>query len=255
MEINAIAVTDQMNSLKDLNRDAVYPVLLALAGFILYWFIALSQGVRQYFYNRFPFDEATSFHIFFTKLTGFVSMGVLPALVCFIISPANTPAAYGLSFANGTAWFSFKWIIGLGTLLMILAFFSAGKPENLKNYPQVRAGIWTTRTIFLYILGWTLYLTGYEFLFRGVLLFPLVKAIGIGPAIAVNIAMYSATHIPKGLKETIGAIPLGLVLCMLTLASGTLWIAIFTHLVMALTNSFRALYLHPEMKVKISESL
>jgi membrane protease YdiL (CAAX protease family) len=59
--------------------------------------------------------------------------------------------------------------------------------------------------------------------------------------------LYAATHIPKGLDETIGAILLGLVLCLLTLASGTIWIAFFVHLSMALTNCFTALKFHPEI--------
>ena len=55
-------------------------------------------------------------------------------------------------------------------------------------------------------LGWFIYLFGYELLFRGILLFPLVAAIGVWPAIGVNIALYSATHIPKGVEETIDVV-------------------------------------------------
>ena len=55
------------------------------------------------------------------------------------------------------------------------------------------------------------------------------------PAIAINIALYSATHILKGLDETIGAIPLGFVLCLLTISSGTI----------GLFLSFMSLWLGP----------
>ena len=99
----------------------------------------------------------------------------------------------------------------------------------------------------LNLLGWAIYLFGYEFLFRGILLFPLAETVGVWPAIAVNIALYSATHIPKGLDETLGAIPLGLVLCWLTLASGTIWIAFLVHVAMAWTNSLTALKHHPDI--------
>ena len=77
-------------------------------------------------------------------------------------------------------------------------------------------------------------------------MFPLIEPLGVWPAIAVNIALYSATHIPKGLDETIGAIPLGLVLCLLTLSSGTIWIAFFVHVAMAWTNTFTALRFNPD---------
>jgi len=87
-------------------------------------------------------------------------------------------------------------------------------------------------------------------LFRGVLLVPLVEPLGVWAAIAINIALYSATHIPKGLDETIGAIPLGFTLCLLTLASGTIWIAFFVHLAMAWTNSLTALKYSTEIHLK-----
>ena len=115
---------------------------------------------------------------------------------------------------------------------------------------QIRARIWTHKTVLLNIVGWALYLFGYEFLFRGILLFPLAETLGVWPAIAVNIALYSTTHIPKGMQETIGAIPFGLVLSLLTLASGNIWIAFVVHLAMALTNSFTSLKYHPQMQFK-----
>jgi membrane protease YdiL (CAAX protease family) len=102
-------------------------------------------------------------------------------------------------------------------------------------------------------LGWTLYLIGYEFLFRGILLFPLVSEIGVWPAIAINTAMYSATHIPKGLNEAVGAVPLGIVLCLLTLMTGTLWIAIVVHIVMAWANSFSSVFHHPDMTFNLKK--
>ena len=95
-----------------------------------------------------------------------------------------------------------------------------------------------------------MYLFGYEILFRGFLLFPLAEHLGVWTAIAINISLYSATHIPKGLEETIGALPLGLVLCILTLASGTIWIAFVVHVAMAWTNSFTALKFHPDIHYK-----
>ena len=124
------------------------------------------------------------------------------------------------------------------------------KPKNLLNYPQIRAKVWTKKMLFINALGWFLYLFGYEFLFRGILLIPLVEALGMWPAIAINIALYSATHIPKGLDETLGAIPLGFVLCLLTISSGTIWIAFIVHVVMAWTNTFTALKFHPDMRIQ-----
>lgn len=223
------------------------PTILALIFFIVYWFTAQSEKVKAWFYKNYPFDEAAVKHIFFTKYLGFFSMGIMPILICLFFLPGYTLSDYGLTIIPETSFFSLIWTIGLCVLVMPMAYFSAKKPKNLINYPQIRAKIWTKKTVFINAFGWAIYLFGYEFLFRGVLLFPLVDSIGVWPAIAVNIALYSATHIPKGRDETIGAIPLGLVLCLLTLASGTIWIAFVVHVAMAWTNSFTALKFHPDI--------
>ena len=223
------------------------PIMLALLFFVMYWFTAHSEGIKKRFYSTYDADTASVKHIFFTKYFGFISMGVIPTLICLIFIPEVSLADYGLRILPETTLFTTVWTVGLCAAVIPLAFFSAKKPKNLVNYPQIRAKAWTKKTLFLNLLGWALYLFGYEFLFRGTLLIPLVEPLGVWPAIAINTALYSATHIPKGLDETIGAIPLGIVLCLLTLASGTIWIAFLVHVAMAWTNSLTALKYHPEI--------
>ncbi len=241
-------------SWKNGDLNTFLPTILSLVFFIIYWFTANSKKIKDRFYSSNSFDVASVKHIFFTKYFGFFSMGVAPIIICLIFLPDYSITDYGLTFIPQTTFFSIVWIIGLCALVIPLVYLSAKKPRNLVNYPQIRAKIWTKKTVFINAFGWAIYLFGYEFLFRGVLLFPLVDSIGVWPAIAVNIALYSATHIPKGLDETVGAIPLGLVLCLLTLASGTIWIAFLVHVAMAWTNSFTALKFHPEINyIKIKK--
>ena len=223
------------------------PIITSLIGFAVFWFISKSERIKAKYYAKYSFDIASVKHIYFTKIVGFVTMGVLPVLGCFLFTDFNTFESLGLILSVPTLPYSLAWIVGLAILVMPITYFSAQKAKNLVNYPQIRAKIWTQKTVILNVVGWSLYLLGYEVLFRGVLLFPLVEYMGVWPAIAVNIALYSATHIPKGMDETIGAAPLGLVLCLLTLASGSLLIAFVIHVVLALTNSFTALKFHPEI--------
>ena len=234
----------------DRETQIFVPIVAALVFFVMYWFTAQSTAIKERFEKKYDPDTASLKHIFFTKYFGFISMGILPTIVCLIMIPNISLADYGLTIIPKTLGFTTIWTVGLCALVIPLAFFSAKKPKNLVNYPQIRAKEWTKKTLFLNLLGWALYLFGYEFLFRGTLLIPLIEPLGIWPAIAINIALYSATHIPKGLDETIGAIPLGLVLCLLTVASGTIWIAFIVHVAMAWTNSLTALKYHPEIHLK-----
>jgi membrane protease YdiL (CAAX protease family) len=61
---------------------------------------------------------------------------------------------------------------------------------------------------------------------------------GLWSAIAVNTSIYALIHLPKGKRETIGAIPLGIVLCLITSYTGTIWAAFWIHCTLALTNEW-----------------
>jgi membrane protease YdiL (CAAX protease family) len=224
-----------------------FPILISLLAFICYWFMAKSNKIKSLFYVKNSKDSASVKHIFFCKVLGLILMGIVPVVSFLALFPSYHLKDIGLSINYETISFTLKWILILAIITVPITFISAKKEKNLVNYPQIRAKKWNRKILTINLLGWSLYLFGYEVLFRGILLFPLVDSIGIWPAIAINIALYSATHIPKGLDETIGAIPLGLVLCILTILSQTIWIAFFAHVFMAWTNSITALKYHPEI--------
>lgn len=225
----------------------ILPIYLALIGFVIFWFVSKSEKVKARYFERYDHDTAWLRFIYMTKWLGFMSMGMLPFLVLYCVDPTKGLAYYGVNFRTDTLLFNLIVTIGLLLIVIPLAAFSAKKEKNLVNYPQIRAKVWTTKTFRLNLIGWAVYLIGYELLFRGLLLFPLVEAYGIWLAIAVNVALYAATHIPKGLDETIGAAPLGFLLCLLTLMAGNIWIAVLVHIGMAWTNSLTALKHHPDI--------
>lgn len=225
----------------------VAPIYLALIGFMVFWFISKSEKIKDYYFKKYDTNTAWLRFIYMTKWVGFLSMGLLPLVVLSIIHPERGLTDYGLNFRTDTLLFNVLATISLSAIVIPLAVFSAKKPKNLLNYPQIRASNWNQKTFRLNLWGWAIYLFGYELLFRGILLFPLVEAFGIWLAIAVNVALYSATHIPKGIEETIGAVPLGFVLCLLTLMAGNIWIAFLVHVAMSWANSLTALKYHPEI--------
>jgi len=230
------------------NLKSVLPIGLALICFITYWFTANSKWVETMFHRKFNFDEASYKHILFNKVFGFLVLGIIPLIISLMFIDDISCQQYGLNFIPETAMFSVLWTILLSIVILPLIYFQSKKPNNMVEYPQIRSRVWNSKIYFINLFGWAIYLLGYEMLFRGVLLFPLVDALGVWPAIAINTAIYSATHIAKGHKETIVDIPLGVILCLLTLYSGTIWIAFFVHVFAAWTSSLTALKYHPEIR-------
>ncbi|HBP46032.1 MAG TPA: hypothetical protein DD635_09010 [Flavobacteriales bacterium] len=229
------------------DAQSVVPLSVALVGFLFFWFVFHSDALRRIFHDRMDHDSACLWHIFAAKAWGFVTMGILPAWI-LQQSIGWSPLDLGVVWPAENNALIWKWTLGLGAVVIFVAWLGARKFDP--QYPQVQAREWNRRTMAVNWLGWALYLTGYEFLFRGVLLFPLVDALGSWPAVAINTVLYSATHVPKGRNEAIGAIPLGFLLCWVTLQTGSLWPAILVHIFMAWTNTTVRFLRHPEMTWK-----
>lgn len=83
------------------------------------------------------------------------------------------------------------------------------------------------------VAGWSLYLVGYEALFRGTLLFALFRAAGAWPAIVISTAVYALAHLDKRPAEILGSIPLGVIWGMACLEAGGLWPALMCHVAVA----------------------
>ena len=234
-------------TLKENDLAVIFPVLVTIVFFMIYWFISQSGRIRNWFYGRSDHDTAAVRHFLFAKILGFTLMGLIPLILTLILLPGYSPADLGLTFRVENPSFS----IAVGAGLVLLAVFSAAtaarKSQDRDHFPQIRAKVWTTRTVMANIAGWGLYLLGYEILFRGILLMPLADHLGVWPAITVNIALYAAAHVPQGPRDAFGAIAVGLIFCLVTLASGTVYIAFLVHLSMALTNCFTSMKHHPDM--------
>jgi membrane protease YdiL (CAAX protease family) len=225
------------------------PVVTGLTGFILFWFTQKSEKLKKRSIDRLGPDKGLTRFMDSTRYLGGCTIGLLPLAVYLVFFPETALSEVGLTFYRDTLPETLLWIAGLGVVVVFLAWYSARTPVSLIQYPEIRAREWSRRMIASNLVSWAFYLLGYELFFRGVLLFPLVQEIGLWPAIVVNIGIYSATHIPKGLRETIGAIPLSIVLCLVSISTGTIWIAFFVHLAMAWTHSLTALKHHPDRKI------
>ncbi len=244
-----------MNSFANLNKMNMDPqhmafilaISLLTVGYLGYFFITKSVAILSWFVKVYGEEKTKIWWVIFQKFTGFLFLGLLPAVV--ILSRLTIQLSdIGVSLKNVVQ--SIYWIAGLSAVIVLINFFAARKPDNLRVYPQIRIQEWSPKILALSSLGWFVYLLGYEFLFRGVLLFLSLPLLGYWPAIFLNVSIYAFVHMPKGWKETIACIPLGFILCVLTLETGTIWIAFFAHLALALSNEYFSIFFNKEMRVK-----
>lgn len=221
-------------------------ITVATFAFLIYHFTSDSDFFIRKTATFFGYRNAPLGQVVSNRLLGLILFGGLPLLTIAIVADFRLP---DFGFGTRVGFLSWLWIAILSAIIIAVNFFNAPNKANLAMYPQMRMPVWNTSTILISAFTWILYLAAYEFMFRGFLLFALYNELGMVAAIAINTSIYSLVHIPKGKAEALGAIPLGILLCYLTLITGNLMIAFVVHVVMALSNEWFSLRAHPDMKV------
>jgi len=219
-----------------------------LISFLFYHFITNSGSLYDNFQKKFGIKRALEFWIHFRQIIGFIFLGGIPFLVVLIILKGKLKA-YGLSWSFNSEVLFYTLI--LSVIIISINFFASRSPVNLKKYPLIKTKVWNVKLLIISSLGWIIYLLGYEFLFRGFLLFTCIQSFGIWPAVIINIIVYSLAHVPQGLNETLGAVPFGLVLCYIVVLSGTIWPAFLLHVLLAISNEWFSIRNNPEITVRL----
>jgi membrane protease YdiL (CAAX protease family) len=215
---------------------------VASFGFVFYHLMTNSPAFKLW-------EGQTTYNarqIMFRRLTGVFIFGFV-SLIVITFALHSDPAGFGTGFPNLK---TLIWLLALSLVIIPINYFNSKNPENLIQYPQIRNPKWSSSLLILSAFSWIAYLFAYEFLFRGFFLFSSVAVLGVWPAIILNTAIYSLIHIPKGNKETLGAIPFGFVISYLAIETGTFWIAFFAHVILALSNEWFSLAAQPEMHLE-----
>ncbi len=217
--------------------------------FLIWHFACQARHFEHAFRQMWPGHDAErlqTWAVVAQRLSGLLLFGIGSMGIGWWLL-ARTPDDYGLNLEELPL--SIGWTLLLALLIVPLNYFATRHPDNLAMYPQIRARRWSRGLVALSATTWVAYLFGYEYLYRGLLLLACAESWGAWPAIAINVCIYALTHVPKGYREAIGAIPLGLLLCLFTLHTGSIVAAFLIHCTMALANEWFSLRFHPDMEI------
>jgi membrane protease YdiL (CAAX protease family) len=224
-------------------------ILVAACAFPAYWFMSGSaffeRRIRRHFDIEFPHKPLAQ------KYLGAVVLGLVPAGVLWVV-PGLSPAASGIGMPDWPATLLWGGFLALAALPV--PYFSAQSEDMQAYYPQIRVSEWDL-TLFVHNgWAWTMYLLAYEFLFRGVLVIGLSTFTSPWTAVALSGALATATHIPKGAKETFATVPYSLLLGFVALQSGSVWAGVVGHAALAISNDFWAVRHSDTMRFVPSDS-
>ena len=179
-----------------------------------------------------------------SKLWGAFLFGLGPAVALGAL--AMDPIATGLRPPDGIAFVIVTGVVGL-VALPLVALSARGLGDS-ESTPQMRRPRMTPEFIVASAGVWALYLLGYEFLFRGFLLVPLVEEWGVWPALAANTGLYTFAHLHKGAAETIACLPMGIVFGLMALYTGGIWAPWLLHVAIVLVHENVAARANPSIQ-------
>ncbi len=164
-------------------------------------------------------------------LAAFLVYGVLPLLIVLLM-PKEKLRDYGLGLGD--------WRLGLKitafffVVMVPLVVFASRLSDFSSTYPMSRGALLSWNHFVVYQTGYAAYFIGWEFLFRGFLLFGLYKRIG-NQAIWVQLIPFVVLHAGKPELEAYGSIIAGIALAVLALRTRSFWYGAVLHAAVATT--------------------
>ena len=158
--------------------------------------------------------------------TGFTLLGLFPAIAAgFFLG--RTPAQLGTGIGNLRAGSVFL-LVGI-PVAVAAAYAGAASPEIAAAYP-LDPDVGRALAAFLpHVLLYGLYYAGFEFFFRGFLLFGLSHRLGPGAANLLQAGLATMVHFGKPDMEMAAAFPASLAFGWVTLRTGSIWYAFAIH--------------------------
>lgn len=226
-------------------------ILGSIIFFYLYYYLIHSDFFERYFETEDNVQNHPFKMFLFQKAAGFVLLGVVPGIIYFGLFKKP----FSILGINGTALTSNLLILVALIVVIIGTMYLNHRFNPEKGTLQVNLSEWTHKAFAYNAAGWILYLTGYEILFRGVLLDACYSSFGFWPSIAINVVIYSAIHMVNGKEQVLGALVFGAIACFFALTKGTVLIPIVMHIVLNLSSDYFSISLNKNLGFKKSEPI
>jgi len=201
---------------------------LALCALELVLALTLLATVLHFRRLREGRDELKAVRVYF--LAFFLLLLALPCLIILLAAdrPLETLAACGWTF--GRAGLGATLALAGLPLAVLAGFIGSRDPSMRKMYPFAKAACGGPRTFAGYELSYfAFYYLPWESVFRGLLFLPLVPAIGLVPALALQTIISTLLHIGHPDPEVFAAAGAGLVFGLVAYVTGSFFYPLVLH--------------------------
>lgn len=173
-------------------------------------------------------DDRRAFLAYFAAV--FCLFLVIPSLIIFLFSPDALLflKEAGLTLGN---WRRGLLIAALGAPLAVLSGFIGSRDAELgRFYPFSKTACRSPRSFIGFEAAYLLlYYVAWEFLYRGILFFPLIPAIGLIPALALQTIISTLHHAGHPQSEIFASLAGGFVFGLVAYFTGSIVYTIVLH--------------------------
>ncbi len=181
---------------------------------------------RENFFEIFQNSSDPYLPEFLYWFSGDTLLALFPALLIIRIIFKENTSEFG--FRIGDWKFGLKLSAIFIILMIIIIWFITSSQDFVSKYPLLYSTRYSFVTFLIYQFGMLIYLLGWEFTWRGFMLFGLEKKFGFY-SVFIQMIPFTLLHFGKPFLETLGSIPGGIAMGILSLRTRSFYYCVIVH--------------------------
>lgn len=216
-----------ISTLKSYNRNTFIVFLSVAVIQTISWYFTSRKFFRENFLDYFSNCQDPYLIEYLYWFIGDFLTFILPTFLLIKFVFKEKISDYGFKFGEWRIGIRFTSIF-LALMIPVIWFVSASQ-EFIQKYPHLSSVRESWEVFFIYAAGMFIYMIGWEFIWRGFMLFGLEKKFG-NYSILIQMIPFVILHNGKPFIETLGAIPGGIALGWLALRTRSFYYCVAVHL-------------------------
>jgi hypothetical protein len=211
---------------KELDKKVVLVFLAVAVLQTISWYYTSRMFFRVNFFNKFDYSENVYLIEYLYWFVGdFFTFFVLGAIIVKFVLKEKV-SSYGLCLGDFSIGIKFTFIFLL--IMIPIVWIVSSFPEFAETYPQFKSARESWTTFFIFESGMLIYMFGWEFIWRGFMLFGLEKKFGYY-TVLIQMIPFVILHNGKPAGETFGAIFAGIALGVLAIRTRSFLYGVIIH--------------------------
>lgn len=216
-----------LENIKQLDRKIVIILISVAVQQTFSWYFTSRRFFRENFFDLVTHYKDPFLIEYLYWFAGDFLTFLLPSILIIRFVFREKISDYGFKLGDWRIGLKFAFIFLL--IMVPIIWFVSASSEFSQKYPHLSSAKDSWNIFLIYELGMLIYMIGWEFIWRGFMLFGLEKKFGYY-AVLIQMIPFVILHNGKPFLETLGAIPGGIALGLLALRTRSIYYCVVVHM-------------------------